>query len=190
MARDDDCPNHPISLSVFSPHYVTQLPVGKGPSAPTELWPWGCCSRRTLAEIQLLFLRESLKTETHGLFPWYSRGGSVWILPREKKLLSFTRFSSLYNRFVSCANRRAPQMFVSFNSVRQQPPHPSVRHLPPPPEPGMAAILRAAVREERREGRSSSAAPRIAAAQPEQRNCRSHQGVYGLGLREHRGSQR
>lgn len=133
---------------------------------------------------------ESLKTETHGLFPWHSRGGSVWILPREKKLLGFTRFSSLCNRFVSCAIRRAPQMFASFNSVRQQQqPHPSVRHLPPPPEPGMAAILRAAVREERREGRSSSAA-RIAAAQPEPRNCRSPQGVCVFRLREHRGSPR
>lgn len=133
---------------------------------------------------------ESLKTETHGLFPWHSRGGSVWILPREKKLLGFTRFSSLCNRFVSCAIRRAPQMFASFNSVRQQqPPHPSVRHLPPPPEPGMAAILRAAVREERREGRSSSAA-RIAAAQPEPRNCRGPQGVCVFRLREHRGSPR
>lgn len=62
MARDDDCPNHPISLSVFSLHCVTQLPVGKGPSAPTELWPWGCCSRRTLAEIQL---RGKLKKQRH-----------------------------------------------------------------------------------------------------------------------------
>lgn len=115
--QDDNCSNHSYQLP--PPNSMAELLVRKEPFAQES------CVLRAAAAIGLLW-KAGFRGDTWPLFVVFKGMGdgvSVGILVWEKQLLSLTPFSSPYNsRFCSSASTRAPQMFVSFNSIKKKNP--------------------------------------------------------------------